>query len=148
REAQLRDYAAANEAKLQAYYAVEAKTAVSTDDMRAFFAPFLAAVPWIARRKFRGRPMVVVSEGGSAPAQWKIDLYRRTVTQVDAAEGAAAPARIHYPAIVLRQCLRMNMFGHAAISKRPRYLATRELMPYLVRFEMLLNLYELEFLPL
>ena len=51
------------------------------------------------------------------------------------------------PAIVLRQCLRMNMFGHAAISKRARYLATKEFMPYLKRFELLLTAYELEFLP-
>jgi UDP-MurNAc hydroxylase len=148
REARLRDYAAANEAKLQEYYAVEAKAAVSTDDMRAFFVPFLASVPWFMRRKFRDRPMVVVSEGGRAPAQWRIDLYRRTVTPIDAAEVSAASARIHIPAIVLRQSLRMNMFGHAGISKRLRYLATTQFMPYLLRFEMLLNAYELEFLPL
>jgi UDP-MurNAc hydroxylase len=40
------------------------------------------------------------------------------------------------------------MFGHAAISKRVRYLATSALMPYLTRFELLLQAYELEFLPL
>jgi UDP-MurNAc hydroxylase len=148
RQTQLRNYAADNEAKLQEYYALEAKVAVSTEDMRAFFVPFLESIPWFVRRKFRDRPMVVVSEGGRAPAQWRIDLYRKTLTSIDAAESATAPARIHFPAIVLRQCLRMNMFGHAGISKRPRYLATTQLMPHLLRFEMLLNAYELEFLPL
>jgi UDP-MurNAc hydroxylase len=148
RQAHLRAYAAANETKLQEYYATEAKAAVSTQDMLAFFRPFLESVPWFLRRKFRDRPMVVVSDGGRAPAQWRIDLYKRSVTPIDAAEASAAPARIHFPAVVLRQCLRMNMFGHAAISKRPRYLATTKLMPDLLRFEMLLNAYELEFLPL
>jgi len=100
------------------------------------------------RRGFRDRPIVIVSEGGAQPGQWRVDLYRKTVTPIGEADSLASPARIHIPAIVLRQCLRMNMFGHAAISKRVRYLATHEFMPHLKRFEMPLNAYELEFLPL
>lgn len=55
---------------------------------------------------------------------------------------------MHIPAIVLRQSLRMNMFGHAGISKRVRYLATHAEMAWLKRFELLLSMYEFELLPL
>jgi len=56
--------------------------------------------------------------------------------------------RIHIPAIVLRQSLRMNMFGHAGISKRVRYLASHADMRRLRLFEFLLECYEVELLPL
>ena len=148
RQGYIRSYAAEAQAKLEDYYALEAKAVVTTEVMRAFFDPFLASVPWLLRRKFRNRPIVMISEGGAAPGQWQIDVDKRTVAPIEASAASTAPARMHVPAIVLRQCLRMNMFGHAAISKRVRYLATRESMPALKRFELLLNAYELEFLPL
>jgi hypothetical protein len=55
---------------------------------------------------------------------------------------------MHIPAIILRQSLRMNMFGHAGISKRVRYLATHAEMPWLKRFELMLSMYESELLPI
>jgi hypothetical protein len=42
----------------------------------------------------------------------------------------------------------MNMFGHAGISKRVRFLAVRADMKRLRAFEVLLDLYEVELLPL
>jgi UDP-MurNAc hydroxylase len=148
RGAQLRSYAAANQTKLEEYYALESKVVVTTQNMCAFFDPFFQSLPLLLRRAFRNHPMVMVAEGGAAPGQWRIDLYNRTVTPIEPSASSVAPARMQLPAIVLRQCLRMNMFGHAGISKRARYLATQEFMPYLKRFELLLTAYELEFLPL
>jgi UDP-MurNAc hydroxylase len=148
RDAELKRYAAENEKKLAEYYALEAKAVVTTEHMQAFFRPFFASLPLLMRRKFRGHPVIMMAEGGATPAQWRLDVYRRTVEPIGQSECLHAPARMHFPAIVLRQCLRMNMFGHSAISKRVRYRATAAEMPYLKRLELLLSAYELEFLPL
>ena len=148
RKSRLAAYAAENADKLRDYYALESKVSITTENMRAFFGPFMASVPWLVRRTFRNRPIVIIAEGGAVPGQWSIDLHQQTVTPIDAAVAADAPARMHVPAMVLRQSLRMNMFDHAAISKRVRYVATSLLMPHLKRFELLLRAYELEFLPL
>jgi UDP-MurNAc hydroxylase len=148
RESELQRYLLANQAKLESYYATEAKVVVTTEHMRAFFQPFLSSLPLLVRWMFRRHPIVIVAEGGAAPAQWQIDLFARTVEPVAETARSTALARMHIPAIVLRQSLRMNMFGHAAISKRVFYRATAAFMPHLNRFEALLRAYELEFLPL
>jgi hypothetical protein len=148
REAWLARYAADNAEKLRDYYALESKVTVTTETMRSFFQPFMTSIPWIVRRAFRNLPIVIIAEGGASAGQWSVNVHQQTVTPIDPAVAAAAPARMHVPAIVLRQSLRMNMFEHAAISKRVRYVATARMMPYLNRFELLLRAYELEFLPL
>ena len=148
RKAELARYASANQGRLEQYYAQESKVRVTTDDMQTFFGAFFAALPWPARWLFRRHPMLVVSEGGAEPVQWRVDLWKRRVEPAARSERTGAPARMHIPAIVLRQSLRMNMFGHAGISKRVRYLATHAEMPWLKGFELLLSMYESELLPL
>jgi hypothetical protein len=56
--------------------------------------------------------------------------------------------RIEIPALILRQCIALNMFGHAGISKRVDYFATRASMPALKRVQALLEWYEAELLPI
>ena len=148
RKTELERYASANQGKLEQYYALESKVRVTTEDMLAFFGPFFAALPWPARWLFRRHPMLIVSEGGAEPVQWRVDLWKRSVEPATEIERTTASARMHVPAIVLRQSLRMNMFGHAGISKRVRYLATHAEMPWLKRFALLLSMYESELLPI
>ena len=121
---------------------------VTTQDMSTFFDPFFAALPWLVRWLFRRHPILIVSECMAAPDQWRVNLWKRSVEPVAQSERSSAPARMHIPAIILRQSLRMNMFGHAGISKRVRYLATHAEMPWLKRFELMLSMYESELLPI
>jgi len=148
RNRELARYASANQAKLEQYYALEAKVQVTTQDMSTFFDPFFAALPWLVRWLFRRHPILIVSECMAAPDQWRVNLWKRSVEPVAQSERSRAPARMHIPAIILRQSLRMNMFGHAGISKRVRYLATHAEMPWLKRFELMLSMYESELLPI
>jgi hypothetical protein len=55
--------------------------------------------------------------------------------------------RVEFPAIILLQSMMKNMFGHANISKRVHYYATREAMPAMRRFVAILELFESELLP-
>ena len=78
---------------------------------------------------------------------WHIDMWAKSVDEAKPDDIERASMRVHIPAIVLRQSLRMNMFGHAWISKRVRYFATRTDMKRLRLFEVLLEMYEVELLP-
>jgi hypothetical protein len=56
--------------------------------------------------------------------------------------------RLEIPAVILKQALRMNMFSHAGISKRLRWIASRESMRQLLFFAQMLDFEEYEVIPL
>src|SRR5262249_49474813 len=118
RERALARYLEEKSATLESYYALERKVRVTTEDMRRFFDPFFRAIPWWARLRFRGKPVLIVCEAGAAPTSWWVDLWRKSVSEGTPDDIERARMRVHIPAIILRQSLRMNMFGHAGISKR------------------------------
>ena len=148
RESSLEHYLAEKSATLESYYSLERKVRVTTQDMQRFFEAFFRAVPWTVRLVFKGKPILMVCEAGATAASWCIDMWAKSVEEAKPDDVERAHMRIHIPAIVLRQSLRMNMFGHAWISKRVRYFATRTDMKRLRLFEVLLEMYEVELLPL
>jgi UDP-MurNAc hydroxylase len=148
RDRSLARYLEEKSATLESYYSLERKVRVTTEDMRRFFEPFFRTVPWLARLRFKGKPVLIICEGGAAQASWWVDIWQNSVREATPDDIDRASMRIHIPAIVLRQSLRMNMFGHAGISKRVRFLAVRSDMKRLRAFEFLLDIYEVELLPL
>jgi len=148
RDRSLQRYLGDKSATLESYYLMEQKIRVTTEDMRRFFGTFFEAVPWPGRLLFKEKPILMICEAGAAPASWWIDVWAKRIWEGAPDDAARARMRIHIPAIVLRQSLRLNMFGQAGISKRVRYLATRADMKRLRMFEFLLDLYEVELLPL
>lgn len=148
RAARIDRYREENAGKLDAYYDSEARAKVSDADVEKFFRRFFRHVPWLYRRRFKGRPVFLRCSTGTDGGIWRIDVHERIVERVDLERYRASTMRIEMPAVVLRQALRMNMFAHAGISKRVRYIATRELMPVLNSFLQLLNFEEYELIPL
>jgi UDP-MurNAc hydroxylase len=148
REISLERYLAEKSATLESYYSLERKVRVTTQDMQPFFERFFRAVPWPVRLAFKGKRILMVCEAGATAASWCVDMWAKSVEDAKSDDVERASMRIHIPAIVLRQSLRMNMFGHAWISKRVSFLATRTDMRYLRLFEFLLECYEVELLPL
>jgi len=148
RERQIDAYAKANEQKLAEYYAREDKVVVSERDLRRYFARLHAHVPWFWRRRFAGRPIYLNSRSGQRSDLWKIDLHANSVTPATADEYASSDMRIEMPAIMLRQALHMNMFGQTGISKRVKWIATRQSMGLLGLFMLMLDFEEYELIPL
>jgi UDP-MurNAc hydroxylase len=148
RESQIEAYAQANRGALGDTYAREESVSVSIQDMRRFFERVHAHLPWFWRRRLRGRHVYFKSLSGASASLWKVDLAAGTVTSVSEAEYRASDMRVEMPAIVLRQALRANMFSHAGISKRVRWIATRESMRRLGFFMLLLDFEEYEIIPL
>ena len=148
REAGLARYAEEKRASLERTYAREARSHVGEKLARTALVAFANAVPAVARRRFRGRPIHFEVVAGEDRTFYRFDLHARSVELVPAASVAPTAMRVVAPAAVLKQALAMNMFGHAAISKRLRFRATRADMPLLRSMEELLSLYEFECLPL
>jgi UDP-MurNAc hydroxylase len=148
REARIEQYAKANQDALEEAYARERKVTVSHEELRDFFARLRSHMPWFWRRRFRGQLVYINSLSDERSTLWKIDLYENRVSPATAEEYRASDMRLEIPAIVLKQSLRMNMFGHAGISKRVRWVATRASMRQLSLFMLMLDLEEYEVIPL
>lgn len=142
------DYQQRQADTLAAYYAKEERTEVTDKDMEGFFLPFLASLGLLFRYPFKGRPIYIRASNRRGSRSWRIDLWDRTVAACEEGESLAGSMQITYPAIVLRQCLKMNMFSHAGISKRGRYQALKREMTRLILFEHYLKMREYEALPL
>jgi UDP-MurNAc hydroxylase len=148
RQAMLAAYREEKRAALERTYAREAKITVSADFARRHLEPIAAAIPWPIRRKFRNRPVLFEVVAGERKRFFRFDVYARTVDEVSADAVAPQAMRIVIPAVIFKQSLAQNMFGHAGISKRVRYCATATDMPLLRTFEGMLYFYEFEAIPL
>jgi UDP-MurNAc hydroxylase len=148
RERQIEAYAEKNAHKLSEYYAREGKVTVSEEDLRNYFDRLCSHVPWFWRRRFVKRPIYFNSLSNTRSDLWKIDLHAKNVERATRDEYLASDMRVEMPAIVLKQALRMNMFSQTGISKRVKWIATKQSMPLLSFFMQMLDFEEYEVIPL
>ena len=148
RERQIDLYEQSNRTKLSDYYTREAKVVVADADVQRFFSRVFRNVPWLWRRRFRGHCVHFKATAGDSSDVWRIDLWARAIGRASAEQYQKSDMRIELPAIVFKQALRMNMFAHAGISKRTKWLASRRSMELLAFFMLMLDLEEYELLPL
>ncbi len=147
RAAHLDAYRARVQPTLARQAALEAKIGVPLAAVTKFVASVSADLPFPLRRRLRGFEALLVSRSAKRVEGFAVDLAAGTVRRVEAADFAGFDARIEFPALILLQSLRQNMFGHAAISRRVDYYATRAAMPKLQRFAQALELAESELVP-
>ncbi|MGI4730537.1 MAG: MBL fold metallo-hydrolase [Janthinobacterium lividum] len=145
RIAEYRDRVAPTMAKQAA---LEARVSVPVKQVERFFADLTRKVPALFMRPLKGREVLLVGRSEKRVDGFAVDLPAGTVRQVDPAEFDGFDMRIEFPALVLRQSVAMNMFGHAGISKRVHYHATAAAMPALKRFVTITELAEAEVFPL
>jgi UDP-MurNAc hydroxylase len=148
RERQIEAYANENAHKLSEYYLREGKVTVSEEDLRKYFDRLHSHVPWFWRRRFAKRPIYFNSLSDGRSELWRIDLHAKNVTRATQEEYLSSDMRVEMPAILLKQALRMNMFSQTGISKRVKWVATRESMSLLSSFMQLLDFEEYEVIPL
>jgi UDP-MurNAc hydroxylase len=148
RERKIEAYGEANETKLADYYAQENRASVSDADVLRYFERLHRHVPWFWRRRFAGRPVYLKARSGQREETWKVELNACAVARATSEEYSIADMRIEMPAIILKQALRSNMFSQTGISKRVKWSATRESMPLLNFFMLMLDFEEYELIPL
>ncbi len=147
RPARLAVYRARVAPTMERQAAREARIAVKPHTVEVFMKKLIAAAPVILMRGLKNKHLLILSTAGAQQTGFSIDLNSGTTTQVPPASFADFAMRIEIPALILRQSIAMNMFGHAAISKRVHFYATRATMPALRRFQSLLEWHEAELLP-
>lgn len=128
--------------------AKEAKVRISLKRMQTYFADIAAKTPSVLLRPLRGHEVLIVARAGDTQTGFAVDLANKgQVRQVEPESFADFKIRIEFPAIILLQSMTMNMFGHAGISKRVHYHATRDATRAMRRFVQILGLFEYELLP-
>lgn len=148
RDAHLAAYRKRVAGALERQRAREARARVSPSAMRKFVQQVARECPSLFLRPLKGRSVAVVPTGGRNEAAFAVDLERGEVAEISFEDARAHDMRIEIPAFILAQSIAMNMFGHAGISKRVRFIATREAMPLLSRFVAVLEWKEAEMFPL
>lgn len=148
RDAHLDAYRARVQPTMVKQRSLEARVTVSLGSMTKFFAKLSIAVPGLLLRPLRGHEVLIVARSDRETSGFAVDLAAGTTRQVAQADFTQFDMRIEFPALILRQALAANMFGHAAISKRVHYYATKAMMPVLGRFTMLLDMIEAAVFPL
>jgi len=128
--------------------ALEARVSVPFKQVERFFADLSKKIPGVMMRPLKGSEVLLVSRSAKATQGFAVDLAAGTVREVAEPEFDAFDKRVEFPALILRQAVAMNMFGHAGISKRVHFHATAAAMPALKRFVTLTELAEAEIFPL
>lgn len=147
RERCLRAYAAEQSGSLEKSYALEARSEVSLAQFEGYFSRFLACLPWVLRRPFKGKPVTYVLTGRRTSRFW-VDIYNRKIREVGPLEDALHPLQVHTSAYIFRRCMALGLFIHLGISKRVLFRSRREDAKRFWLLITLFDLYECEMLPL
>ncbi|WP_437820340.1 MBL fold metallo-hydrolase [Sorangium sp. So ce1078] len=148
RETMLERYRDEKKHKLEKFYALEARTRITKEELERYFSRLSSVIPAAGRRLFRGRPITYVLQGAERYV-FEVDLDRGTVEQRrEPRQTAEGPLEIHTSAFILRQCMALDLFCHLPISKRVRYRVSKKTKRYIQILNYLFNLVEYEWLPL
>jgi UDP-MurNAc hydroxylase len=142
----LRQYADGQAEALAKFYLLEGRTDATLIQVEGYFRKFIEALPWIARRIFRGRPVTYVLTGKGRHCFW-VDMERGVVREISGMEDADHPLQIHTSAYVFRRCMAQNLFIHLGISKRVLFRCKQADAKYIHILITLFNLYETGMLP-
>jgi UDP-MurNAc hydroxylase len=148
RDAHLEAYRGRVRATMEKQRQLEARQTVSLGPLEKFFARMSSNIPRLLKRPLRGKEVLLISRSERETAGFAVNVYEGKVRQVPEAEFESFDARIVFPALILKQAIALNMFGHAGISKRVHFYATKAAMPALGRFAALCELTEAEVFPL
>ncbi len=128
--------------------ALEARVKAPKVAVDKFFNMLVNATPRWLLGAIKGNDILIVSRSDAETVGFAISFDRKEVKQVGPESFGDYDIRAEFPALILLQCVRMNMFGHAFISKRVQYHASRRNLDALERFIFLLDLVECELLPM
>lgn len=148
RDERLAEYRARVAPTMERQAALEARITVPFKRVERFFAELSHKLPGLMMRPLKGREVLLVARSEKRVDGFAVDLAAGRTRAVAPESFDGFDMRIEFPALVLRQAVFDNMFGHAGISKRVHFHATAEAMPALKRFVTLTELAEAEVFPI
>jgi UDP-MurNAc hydroxylase len=130
---------------LLAQYQAEEAAIADFASFRTYHLGFIRSIPWIIRKRLKMR-IVFRTRDSSGEHNWLLDFASVKVEETNAVGDCPV---IEVPALVLNDCASVRMFSVWTASKRLRiHLPSHEHLKSLLTFLFLLDLYELEILPL
>lgn len=100
----------------------EAKVRITLKRVERYFAEIAKGTPGFLLRPLKGREVLLVARAGDSESGFAVDLANGgKVREVAPEQFGEFDIRLEFPALILLQSMAMNMFGHAAISKRVHY---------------------------
>jgi UDP-MurNAc hydroxylase len=119
KERHIAEYAEANKEKLEKFYEVEHRAAITPKILQKFEAQ-IRAIPWWSRFRFRNWKYQVILTLSAEEVCLVVDPWKCTVTQVD--KPSEELSKIFIPTKIFIDAVVLNMFHHGSISKRNQYL--------------------------
>ena len=125
---------------------LEDRVKVPLSLVEKFFTALAGDVPSLLLRPLKGEEVLLVAKSARETGRFAVNLAAGKVRVPDPNE--EFDMSIEFPALILIHSIKMNMFGHAGISKRVNFYATKAKMPKLQRFNAILEWHEAELLPI
>ena len=148
REKHLEEYRERVRPTLDKQAKMEARVKAPRKATIKYFEDLIANTPKFLFGGLRGRSVLVISRSEAEVIGFDVSFATGKVEIVEKEDFGKYPIQADFPALILTQSVRMNMFGHAYISKRARYRAPKADKANLERFIFLLDLAECELLPI
>jgi hypothetical protein len=112
-----------------------------------YFSAFFAALPFLVRLAFRGRPVAWVLYAGDQRTVVETDLYGKTVRLLDQIDDGVDRIQVHVSLHIMQHCMSADLFSLMPISKRLRYRLTARNVRSMELLKKIFNLYERGYLP-
>lgn len=133
---------------LQRQQAREDRTGLAVASVVKYLQRVVDGTPWLIRRVFKGKPILIVGRSARGDKAIAIDLARQSVSEVPADGADAWPIQIHSSALIINDCCRTRNWNSLGISKRVRFVCRRKDASILRLFNYVLNAHEYDLLPL
>lgn len=139
-------YARSQADVLGKFYGLEERTDATLMQVEGYFRKFIEALPWFARRIFRGRQVTYVLTGKGTHRFW-IDIDRGVVREISGMDDENHPLQIHTSAYIFRRCMAQDLFVHLGVSRRVLFRCKRSDAKYIHLLNTLFHMYESGMLP-
>jgi len=147
RDFRLAEYLAREQSTLDRFYEKENNSRLSSAQIEKYFKALRRAVPAPVRMLFRNTPLTLCLSAGSRVERFQVDIYRGTVSTIDAEHASEEPFEIHTTQFIFKQCMALDLFSHLPISKRVHYRVSRRTRKLMQLLNGIWILYETDLLP-
>ncbi len=147
-EKEIEKYKKEIEYKLVLQEKKENNAKVNIEQVKKYFSNLSRSIPFIARFFFRKIPITFILSSGENKVILTVNISNGSVSQLECFNDKDNPLQIHTSLFIFRQCIGLGLFSHLSISKRVRYRCLEKNTKYIKLFNLLLNMYEYDIIPL
>jgi len=141
-------YRTSVEDKLNKQYNIDSKSKVSFKLIESYFSNFFNSLNFILRFPLRRNKIYFKYYNGYQSNYCMIDVYNKLCEEARSKDYEIAKLKFEIPNVVLKMCIKLNMFSHGFISKRITLYSDTGEERKLKYFELLLEMMETELIPL